>query len=284
MLEVEEPETPAETQDNGPDASTSPTTAPTARGVHRAGAREPRKNSPRSPSRARPTGKTCRKRGPPKRRRVPSRRPRSSTRTAPRRRCATTCCGSSSSRILTRGPRRSARRSSTRSTTTATSRTISTRSARLSRPTCVVTVEEVEKVLVGLVQQFDPAGIGARNVSECVLLQLAQLAPDTVGPRARAHDRDRALCRSIAERQYRCAQAAAAKCPTKSSQSAIALVRSCHPRPGSAVFAPAVGLHRAGRVRATQRRPVDRRAEQRGLAAATGESSLCGLARQGRGV
>src|SRR5688572_5788430 len=48
-------------------------------------------------------------------------------------------------------------------------------------PEVLAPVEEVEKVLVGLVQQFDPAGIGARSVSECVLLQLGQLAADTPG-------------------------------------------------------------------------------------------------------
>src|SRR5215831_8115499 len=104
-------------------------------------------------------------------------------------------------------------------------------------PDVVVTVEEVEKVLVGLVQQFDPAGIGARNVSECVLLQLAQLAPDTAGL---------SLARTIAsehlpliaERQFGQLKRLL-KVSDEELESAIALVRHCHPRPGSAVFAPA---------------------------------------------
>ena len=36
-------------------------------------------------------------------------------------------------------------------------------------------------MLVDLVQQFDPVGVAARSVSECVLLQLAAMAPDTPG-------------------------------------------------------------------------------------------------------
>ena len=45
----------------------------------------------------------------------------------------------------------------------------------------LVSIEDVEQVLVKLVQQFDPVGIGARSVSECLQLQLGQLAPDTPG-------------------------------------------------------------------------------------------------------
>jgi RNA polymerase sigma-54 factor len=104
-------------------------------------------------------------------------------------------------------------------------------------PDVVATAAEVEKVLVELVQQLDPAGVGARNVSECVLLQLAQLAPDTLGL---------ALARTIAtehlalvaERQYG-ALKRLLKVSDEELEVAIALVRSCHPRPGSTVFAPA---------------------------------------------
>jgi len=104
-------------------------------------------------------------------------------------------------------------------------------------PDVVVTIEEVEKVLVELVQQFDPAGIGARNVSECVLLQLAQLAPDTAGlPLAQTIAREHLTL--IAERQFGQLKRLL-KVSDEELESAIVLVRSCHPRPGSAVFAPA---------------------------------------------
>jgi RNA polymerase sigma-54 factor len=104
-------------------------------------------------------------------------------------------------------------------------------------PDVVATTEEIEKVLVEVVQQFDPAGVGARNVGECVLLQLAQLAPDTPGL---------SLARTIAtehlplvaERQYG-ALKRLLKVSDEELEAAIALVRSCHPRPGSTIFAPA---------------------------------------------
>jgi RNA polymerase sigma-54 factor len=39
-------------------------------------------------------------------------------------------------------------------------------------------LDEVEAVL-HRIQQFDPAGVGARNASECLIIQLRQFAPDT---------------------------------------------------------------------------------------------------------
>jgi RNA polymerase sigma-54 factor len=104
-------------------------------------------------------------------------------------------------------------------------------------PDVLAPVEEVERVLVNLVQQFDPSGIGARSVSECVLLQLAPLAPDTLGLQ---------LARTIAtehlplvaEHQYG-ALKRLLKVSDEELENAIALVRSCHPRPGASVFAPA---------------------------------------------
>jgi len=104
-------------------------------------------------------------------------------------------------------------------------------------PDVVATPEEIEKVLVELVQQLDPAGVGARSVGECVLLQLNQLAPDTLGL---------SLARTIAtehlplvaERQYGQLKRLL-KVSDEELEAAIALVRACHPRPGSTVFAPA---------------------------------------------
>jgi len=104
-------------------------------------------------------------------------------------------------------------------------------------PDVVATAEEVEKVLVELVQQFDPAGVGARTVGECVLLQLAQLAPDTLGlPLARTIATEHLPL--VAERQYGQIKRLL-KVSDEELEVAIALVRSCHPRPGAAVFAPA---------------------------------------------
>jgi len=44
-----------------------------------------------------------------------------------------------------------------------------------------ITNEEVEKILKNIIQQFEPTGIGARNIQECLLLQLNQkVESDTV--------------------------------------------------------------------------------------------------------
>ena len=43
-----------------------------------------------------------------------------------------------------------------------------------------MTVDEVDEVLA-FIQTLDPAGVGARSVSECIALQLAQLDPQTPG-------------------------------------------------------------------------------------------------------
>jgi RNA polymerase sigma-54 factor len=92
-------------------------------------------------------------------------------------------------------------------------------------------------VLVEVVQQFDPAGVGARTVGECVLVQLAQLAPDTLGLSLARRIATEHLP-LVAERQYG-ALKRLLKASDQELDAAIALVRSCHPRPGAAVFAPA---------------------------------------------
>lgn len=100
------------------------------------------------------------------------------------------------------------------------------------RPEIDCTSDEVEKVL-GIVQALDPPGVGARSVGECIELQLRQLDPATPGLAlactiARQHlalvaDRELALLR----RELRATEEELAE--------ALALVRACHPRPGSIV-------------------------------------------------
>ena len=94
-----------------------------------------------------------------------------------------------------------------------------------------VTEQDVEEVLA-FVQTLDPSGVGARNVSECICLQLHQLEPDTPGRElalriARDHlqdvaDRDLAgLRRTLGADE-------------DALNDALALIRGCHPRPGAA--------------------------------------------------
>jgi RNA polymerase sigma-54 factor len=83
-----------------------------------------------------------------------------------------------------------------------------------------------------IVQQFDPAGVGARSVAECIELQLAQLEPATPGlatARALAH---RHLER-VAGRELGLLQREL-QVTGEELDVALALVRSCHPRPGAA--------------------------------------------------
>jgi RNA polymerase sigma-54 factor len=93
-------------------------------------------------------------------------------------------------------------------------------------------IEEVERVLA-IVQLLDPAGSGARTVSECLLLQLEQLEPATPGL---------LLARAIAANHLELLaehELTALRRELKTSDSeletAVALVRSCNPRPGSVI-------------------------------------------------
>ncbi len=89
----------------------------------------------------------------------------------------------------------------------------------------------VESVLA-IIQKFDPAGVGARSVSECIGLQLAQLEPGTPGLET---------ARMIARHHLELADGQQLKdlqrltgCGSPELEAALALLRSCHRRPGVA--------------------------------------------------
>ena len=89
----------------------------------------------------------------------------------------------------------------------------------------------VESVLE-IIQQFDPAGVGARSVAECIGLQLAQLEPGTPGLET---------ARMIARHHLELADSQQLKdlqrltgCGGPELEAALALLRSCHRRPGAA--------------------------------------------------
>jgi len=89
------------------------------------------------------------------------------------------------------------------------------------------------EALLGVVQQFDPLGVGARSVAECIELQLAVLDPDTPGlalARSLAHEH----LDLVAAQQFGTLKRQL-HCSPEELEAAIALVRSCHPRPGSAI-------------------------------------------------
>jgi RNA polymerase sigma-54 factor len=91
---------------------------------------------------------------------------------------------------------------------------------------------DVDRVL-SIVQSLEPAGVAARNLGECIALQLKQLDPETpardVAIRVALEHLDLVAGQQLAllRRQLRCSES--------DLEMALALVRSCHPRPGAAV-------------------------------------------------
>ncbi|NHA16102.1 RNA polymerase factor sigma-54 [Thioalkalivibrio sp. XN279] len=92
-------------------------------------------------------------------------------------------------------------------------------------------IDEVERVLA-CVQRFDPLGIGARDLCECLLLQLSPFAPDTPGL-----DLARRLAAEclveLGEQDYAAIRRRLG-CDPEELETAVALLRSLSPRPGSA--------------------------------------------------
>ncbi len=106
--------------------------------------------------------------------------------------------------------------------------------AQTLRPEVECSAGEIAGVLQR-VQALDPAGVGARSVGECIELQLRQLDPRTPGFEtalriARHHLELVAEGElSLLRRELRATE--------EETASALALVRSCHPRPGATVSA-----------------------------------------------
>lgn len=104
--------------------------------------------------------------------------------------------------------------------------------ARNLQPELVVHTTEVERVLTH-VQAMDPAGIGARSVSECIELQIRQLDPDTPG-RETALAIAAGYLDQVAEQQYALLRRQL-RVTEEELENALVLVRACQPRPGSSV-------------------------------------------------
>ena len=97
-----------------------------------------------------------------------------------------------------------------------------------------LTLEEVETVL-HRVQQFDPAGIGARDLSECLSLQLRQLPPESPW-------RETALTlvanhlENLASHNFRNITKAL-RIPESELSEVVSLVQSLDPKPGALIGA-----------------------------------------------
>jgi RNA polymerase sigma-54 factor len=93
-------------------------------------------------------------------------------------------------------------------------------------------LEEIEAAL-RKVQALDPAGIAARDLSECIRIQLSQLDAGQPG-RDLAIEIARASLDLVADQQYPILRRRLGV-SDEALDVALALVRSCHPRPGAAV-------------------------------------------------
>ncbi len=95
-----------------------------------------------------------------------------------------------------------------------------------------VTDEEVEQTLAK-VQRLDPAGVGARSLAECIILQISQLDSDTPGLQLAiniaADHLDLVASRDYGELRRGLGTS------EEILHEALALVRGCHPKPGQAV-------------------------------------------------
>ncbi len=86
--------------------------------------------------------------------------------------------------------------------------------------------------VLAVVQQLDPSGVGARSVAECIELQLAQLDAATPGLATALALAHRHL-ELVAGRDLAALQREL-RVSGEDLDVALALVRSCHPRPGAA--------------------------------------------------
>ena len=98
-----------------------------------------------------------------------------------------------------------------------------------------VSDREVEKTLTKI-QRFDPIGVGARSLSECIILQLSQLDWETPGLQLAIDIADEHLD-LVGTRDYGELRRSL-RVTEDDLQDALALIRGCNPRPGTAVSPP----------------------------------------------
>lgn len=99
-----------------------------------------------------------------------------------------------------------------------------------------VGIDEIEAVL-HQIQNFDPLGVGARNLAECIRLQMRQLDEDTPffeAARALATEENLALLANRDHNQLR----RNLKLKQEDLQGAVELIHQLNPRPGASVNAP----------------------------------------------
>ena len=95
-------------------------------------------------------------------------------------------------------------------------------------------LDEITAVL-HLIQQFDPMGVGARSIEECLQIQLQQLTEDTPW-REQALALIREYSALLAKRDFKSLQRCM-KLSNKDFQSCMKLIQSLNPHPGEAIAA-----------------------------------------------
>ena len=101
-------------------------------------------------------------------------------------------------------------------------------------PDVTCEIADLERVLAQ-VQSLDPAGVGARSIGECIGLQLKQLSSDIPGLALAQTLADQHLD-EVASQQFNILKRQL-RVSDEELEHALALLRSCHPRPGSAIHA-----------------------------------------------
>ncbi len=102
-------------------------------------------------------------------------------------------------------------------------------------PAAGIETDEIERTL-SKIQRFDPAGVGARDLGECIGLQLLQLHSDTPGlGTARVLAAEHLA--SMASGNFSELRRTLAVSDDE-LELALALVRSCHPKPGLSIASP----------------------------------------------
>ena len=96
-----------------------------------------------------------------------------------------------------------------------------------------IDVEEIEAVL-HQIQNFDPIGVGARNLSECLLLQLRPMGPDTPHLAAARQLAKTENLDLLASRDFK-ALRRSMKLPAEELQEVISIIQSLNPRPGGTI-------------------------------------------------
>ena len=99
-------------------------------------------------------------------------------------------------------------------------------------PEIVCATGNVERALAA-VQALDPVGVGARTISECILLQLGQL--DRATPQLELARRIAAEHLNLVAEHQLALLRRQLRVSDEEIDTAIALVRTCHPRPGATI-------------------------------------------------